>query len=96
MWNSCRYLRVRLALGGDAAEPGKLQSKASTVNWSMRWRLSSCSACAPVVHMFSSVGPVSMLPVIAGSLWTLTRDAIRAFEQARGLILPRAPPPPPS
>ena len=41
-----------------------------------------------------------MLPVVPGSLWRilliLSRDAIRAFEQARGLALPRAPPPPPS
>ena len=71
-WNACVATTATL-LRWVAMTRSQLQSRASTVNWSMRWRLSSSFSCAPVVHTFPGlyVGPVSMLPVIPGSLWRI-------------------------
>ncbi len=55
------------------------------VNWSMRWRISPSSPCAPVVRTFSYVGPVSMLLVIPGSLWRTLRAVRMLFVLLRRL-----------
>ncbi len=58
-------------------------------------KFSMCAGCPHVLVRWTGLDA-------SGDTWepleklTNCEDAIRAFEQARGLVLPRAPPPPPS
>ncbi len=92
-----RYFRRPPALGGDDEEPapvqgldaGQLEHEVDILKFSMR------AGRPHVLVRWTGLDA-------SGDTWeplenlTNCEDAIRAFEQARGLALPRAPPPPPS
>ncbi len=69
-WDAC-VATSTARLRWSAMIRSQLPSSASTVNWSMRCRQFSSSPSAPVVHTFLYVGPVSVLPLIPGSLWRI-------------------------
>jgi hypothetical protein len=92
-----RYLRRPPALGGDDEEPAPVQGLDGQLEHEVEAILKfSMRAGRPHVLVRWTGLDAS------GDTWeplenlTNCEDAIRAFEQARGLVLPRAPPPPPS